>query len=186
MNQAHVRRIGILASIAALVLLPMAWGGLYVWRQHQWVAENLARVEPRHARMLGLQAQQAELAQSLQNATALRQQYVYPVSQDEAQTGNLAQQKVRGILSAAGLQIISSQVLPPQEGDRFDSIPLSVRAEGDMLALQSALAVLSSQQPAIFLDELGIQLIGSLTQANHKFAPKLGIQLSLNVLRERP
>ena len=111
---------------------------------------------------------------------------MYPASQEETQTGNLAQQKVRGILSAAGLQIISSQVLPPQEGDRFDSIPLSVRAEGDMLALQSALAVLSSQQPAIFLDELGIQLIGSLTQANHKFAPKLGIQLSLNVLRERP
>lgn len=185
MNKPALRRAAIVALTIVMVLLPLVWGGWHVWRQHAWVQANLARIEPRHARLLGLESQGGDLAGVLQRAKALREQYVYPAAQDDAQTGNLAQQKVRNIFTSAGLQVISSQVLPSKDSKGFDRIPLSVRAEGEMLAVQSALAVLSSQQPAIFLDELNIQLVGALNQANTRVAPKLAVQFSLSVLRER-
>ena len=185
MNKSALRRGVIVALTITIVLLPLIWGGLYVWGKHTWVRDNLARIEPRHARLLGLESQGADLAGMLERAQAMRTRYVYPATQDDAQTGNLAQQKVRGILESAGLQVISSQALPSKESKGFDRIPLSVRAEGEMLAVQSALAVLSSQQPAIFLDDLNIQLVGALNQANNRVAPKLAAQFNFSVLRER-
>ncbi|WP_287805139.1 type II secretion system protein GspM [Diaphorobacter sp.] len=185
MNRQALRRGAIVALTIAIVLLPLLWGGMYVWQKHTWVRDNLARIEPRHARLLGLEAQGSDLTGMLERAQAMRAQYVYPATQDDAQTGNLAQQKLRGIFASAGLQVISSQALPTKESKGFDRIPLSVRAEGDMLAVQSALAVLSSQQPAIFLNELNIQLVGGLNQANTRVTPKLAVQFNFSVLRER-
>lgn len=91
---------------------------------------------------------------------------------------------MRDIFSSAGLQILSSQALPAKTEKGFDRIALSVRAEGDMLAVQSALAVLTSQSPAIVIDDLDIQLQGSLSNADSKTAPRLGANFSLSVLRE--
>ncbi|WP_298214156.1 type II secretion system protein GspM [Acidovorax sp.] len=185
MNKPALRRGVIVALCAVIVLLPLLWGGLFVWRKYVWVSDNLARIEPRHARLLGLESQGADLAGMLQRTQAMRAQFVYPASQDDAQTGNLAQQKVRSIFASAGLQVISSQVLPSKENKGFDRIPLSVRVEGEMLALQSALAVLGNQQPVIFMDDINIQLVGGLSQANMRVAPKLAVQFNFSVLRER-
>lgn len=185
MNKSALQRGAILALTIAVVLLPFVWGGMYVWSKHTWMRDNLARIEPRHARLMGLEAQASDVTGTLQRAQALRAQYVYPATQDDAQTGNLAQQKVRSIFESAGLQVISSQALPSKESKGFDRIPLSVRVEGEMLAVQSALAVLGGQQPAIFLDDLNIQLVGALNQANNRVAPKLAAQFNFSVLRER-
>lgn len=185
MSHSALRRGAIVTIVITIILLPVVWGGMYVWEKHTWVRDNLARIEPRHARLLGLESQGADLEGMVQRAQAMRAQFVYPATQDDAQTGNLAQQKVRSIFASAGLQVISSQVLPSKENKGFDRIPLSVRAEGDMLALQSALAVLSSQQPVILLDDLNIQLFGALSQANNRVTPKLAVQFGFSVLRER-
>lgn len=185
MNKSAWRRGFILMLTIAFALLPFIWGGMYVWGKHTWIRDNLARIEPRHARLMGLESQATDVSETLQRAQALRAQYVYPATQDDAQTGNLAQQRVRSIFEAAGLQVISSQALPSKESKGFDRIPLSVRVEGEMLALQSALAVLSGQQPAIFLDDINIQLVGVLNQANNRVAPKLAAQFNFSVLRER-
>lgn len=185
MNRSELRRWLIVATVITIVLLPLVWGGMYVWGKHAWVRDNLARIEPRHARLLGLESQGSDLEGMIQRAQLIRTQFVYPATQDDAQTGNLAQQKIRSIFASAGLQVISSQVLPSKESKGFDRIPLSVRTEGDMLALQSALAVLGNQQPAIFLDDLTIQLVGALSQANNRVTPKLAAQFSFSVLRER-
>ena len=185
MNPIALRRVALLALPLAAALLPVAVGAWYVLNKHTWAQERLVQLEPRYARLLGLEAQHTELQAVLQRASALRVQYVYPAAQDEAQTGNQAQQKVRDIFSTAGLQIISSQVLPSKEEKGFDRIPLVVRAEGELLAVQSALAVLGSQQPAIVINELDIQMQGGLANHNPKFAPRLSAQFTLSVMRER-
>ncbi len=185
MNPIALRRVTLLALALAVVLLPVAAGAWYVLHKHAWGQERLAQLEPRYARLLGLEAQRPELQAALQRASALRSQYAYPAAQDEAQTGNQAQQKVRDIFSGAGLQVISSQVLPAKEEKGFDRIPLVVRAEGEILAVQSALAVLGSQQPIIVINELDIQVQGGLANLNLKFAPRLSAQFTLSVMRER-
>lgn len=185
MKKLRMREWGLLAGSVLLVLAPLIAGGWYVYSKHQWVKGNMATLEPRHARLLGLEAQSADIASVLAKANQMRAQYTYPATQDSNQTGNVAQQRVRDIFSAAGLQIRSSQVLPPKEEKGFDRIPLTLRTDGDLIAVQSALAVLSSQMPLMILDDLEIQVIGGLASANPKFAPKLSVQFGISVLRER-
>lgn len=184
MTSAKARHNLVLAGTVLVLLLPLALLGGYVAQKHQWAEQRLAELEPRYARLLGLEAQKADIDAALLQARALLSRYVYPSTQDAAQTGNAAQQRVRDIFSSAGLQILSSQALPAKTEKGFDRIALSVRAEGDMLAVQSALAVLTSQSPAIVIDDLDIQLQGSLSNADSKTAPRLGANFSLSVLRE--
>lgn len=184
MNHMATRHNLLLAGTVLVLLAPLALLGAYVGQKHQWAEQRLAELEPRHSRLLGLQAQKAEVDAALLQANALRSHYVYPSDQDAAQTGNAAQQRVRDIFSSAGLQILSSQVLPAKPEKGFDRIPLLVRVEGDMLAMQSALAVLNSQSPIIVMDDLDIQLQGNLFNADGKTAPRLGAGFSFSVLRE--
>ncbi|RYH36523.1 MAG: general secretion pathway protein GspM [Alcaligenaceae bacterium] len=186
MRKLQIRKLALVIGTLLVVLTPLILGGWYVASKHQWASGNLATLEPRHARLLGLEAQHEEIASVLAKADQMRAQYTYPATQDSNQTGNVAQQKVRDIFSAAGLQIRSSQVLPPKEEKGFDRIPLTLRTEGDLIAVQSALAVLSSQLPIIILDDLEIQVVGGLASANPKFTPKLTAQFGISILRERP
>lgn len=172
------------ASVVAMLLPFLVLGG-YVAQKHQWAQARLDELRPRYARLLGLETQRADMASTLARADAARAQYTYPATQDANQAGNAAQQRIRDIFSSAGLQIISSQVLPPKDDKNFDRIPIVVRTEGEMLAVQSALAVLSSQAPAIVINDLDVQLPGGLANALPKVAPRLAVTFSLNVLRER-
>jgi len=185
MNKPALRRTLLLVFVFTLALLPIAIGGLYVQRKHVWAADRLAQVEPRYARLLGLEMQRADIEAVSLKASAMHKQFIYPAVQDDAQTGNQAQQKVRDIFSAAGLQVLSSQVLPSKEEKGFDRIPLVVRAEGEILGVQSALAVLGNQQPVIVISEIDIQVQGGLANINPKLAPRLSAQFTLSVLRER-
>jgi general secretion pathway protein M len=92
---------------------------------------------------------------------------------------------VREVFAGAGLQIIASQVLPAKADKGFDLIPLTIQAEGDALALQSALTVMPGLKPAIVVNDLDVQLQGGLRAAKEDVAPRLTIRLTLSVLRER-
>lgn len=175
----------ILLGILLMMLLPFVATGWYVAHKHQWAHSRLEEVEPRYARLLGLDAQRPDIAAVRAQADAARAQYTYPASQDANQSGNAAQQRIRDIFSSAGLQVISSQVMPPKEEKGFDRIPITVRTEGEMLAVHSALAVLSSQMPVIIINELEILLPGGLSNANPRFTPRLSASFSLSVLKER-
>ena len=186
MNKLALRQAALLVLIAMVLLVPAVMGGWYVMRKHARAQDMLAQLESRHARLLGLESQRAELETARQRAAALREQYVYPATGDEAQTGNQVQQKVRDTMTAAGLQVISSQVLPAKEEKGFDRIRMVVNTEGEILGVQSALAVLSSQQPVIIIDELSINVMGALANNNPKLPSRLSAHFSLSVLRERP
>jgi len=175
----------ILVCTVALAIFPLALLGWYVAERHVNAETQLAQMEPRYARLLGLEAQRTDIEAVLSRASEARSQYIYPASQDANQTGNAVQQRIRDIFSAAGLQVISSQVLPAKDEKGFDRIPLTVRTEGEMLALQSALAVLTSQLPIIVINDLDIQLQGGYANSDPKVAPRLSAQFGLSVLRER-
>ena len=93
--------------------------------------------------------------------------------------GNDAQQRIRSILSSAGMTVVSSQVLPAKDEKGIERIPLAVRAEGDIVALQGALAGLAEQKPALLVDDMFIQAQG----AANKGPQRLAVQFSLSVLR---
>ncbi len=168
---------------SALLAVALAGGGLayYAWTKHRWAQERLAEVEPRHARLLGLQAGQAALDAAQEKVQAVKSQLVYPSTQDATQAGNAAQQRVRDIFTGAGLQVLSSQVLPAKEEKGFDRIALTLRTEGDALAVLSALAVLGNQSPAIVISDMDTQVQMNLPNS----APRLAVVFTLTVMRDR-
>ncbi len=173
----------LLLLMLGAVLAALAGAGYYVYDRHQTVARHLEEVEPRHARLQGLQGSIDVLARAQTEAQGVVAQYVFPAETDANQVGNAAQQRVRNLFTAAGLQIVSSQVLPAKTEKNYDRIPLAVRAEGDLLALQGALVSLSTETPAILVRGMNVQTIGSVRAD----APqRLAVQFDIFVLRGRP
>lgn len=183
MNIQKNRQLLALVVSVGLLFVPVLLAGLYVFDKHRWASARLAELEPRHARLAGLASQERDIAAVLEQVQKAGEKYVYPASVDAAQAGNMAQQRIREIFSAAGLQINSSQVLPSKAEKGFERIPVSVRAEGDLLALQSALAVLSSQLPLMLVSEMDVQVIGGLQNVQQTVAPRLSVQFVFGVLK---
>ena len=171
-----------LAITLAVLALPLAGAAVYLYQKHQWAQDRISELEPRYARLLGMQESRESLVQASERAQAQLAQYLYPQEQDANQTGNDAQQRIRSILTSSGLVIASSQVLAPKEEKGFERIPLSVRAEGEMLALQTALAGLAEQKPAILMDSIVVQGYG----APVKGVQNLAVQFNFTVLRLQP
>ena len=86
------------------------------------------------------------------------------------------------MFAKAGLDVISSQVLAARDGRRFDRVPISLRLEGDMAALQAALAALPAQTPTLHVEGLTVQ--GAPSPRNDAEV-RLTVQIELYVLRQR-
>lgn len=168
-----------LVTVACLLILAAA-AGLYVYDRHQWVQDRLSNfIEPRYARLAGLKAGADALTAASERAHALEALYTHAADQDANQIGNDVQQRVRGLLTTAGMTISSSQVLPSKEDAGLERIPLSVRAEGDLVALQAALAGIAEQRPAVLLDAVNIQAQG----VPERGVQRLSVQFSFLILR---
>lgn len=173
------RELAIILVTLGLILVPLFLVGGYFYSKHQWAMQRIAEVEPRHARLSGLLAQKDSLALAQSQTMDLLAQYLHPAGQDANQVGNDVQQRIRSVLSTAGLSIISTQVLPAKDGKSFERIPLSIRAEGDMMAVQLALAALDEQTPAILTEGFVLQAAA----APVKGVQKLAVQLNLLILK---
>ncbi|WP_198970418.1 type II secretion system protein GspM [Xylophilus sp. ASV27] len=170
-----------LACLGLLLLLPVAVGVYFVASKHVEFAGRIEQIEPRYARLLGLEAAKPKLEAAQASVRATLEKFTYPAAQDATQAGNDAQQKIRAVLTAAKLDISSSQVLAPKADGDMERIPISVRAEGDLLALQAALVGLGSQTPAILIDRMNIQA----SSYQRPEASRLMVQFSFYVLRAR-
>ncbi len=175
------RETALVLITLAILALPFVAAGMYVHNKHQWAQARLDELEPRYARLLGLEASRDNLSQAQAQAQSMVAQYLYPAEQDTSQAGNDAQQRIRGLLAAAGLDIASSQVLEAKEEKGFERIPLAVRAEGEMVAVQAALAGLAEQMPAILIDAITVRSQGGPVNG----AQRLSVQLNLSVLRRK-
>lgn len=182
MNHALRRNALAIFLGAALLLLPLFALGLYVFDKHRWAEQRLAEVEPRYARLAGLANSGDALEKADAAARARIEAYAYPATQDLTQAGNDAQQRARSIFTQAGLQIVSSQVLPAKDEKMFDRIPLAVRLSGELSQLQQALVALSHQTPAILIDAVTIQSFGDVRAETAQW---LSGQFNLSVLRSK-
>jgi general secretion pathway protein M len=172
-----------LRTPALLVFIALSALGFYQLRvKHQWTVERLQEINQRYARLAGLEASRVELYSAESAALSSLAAGIYPVGQDISQAGNDAQRRVRDVVTAAKLQVMSSQVLAPKNDPVFDRIPISVRLEGDLVALQGALLEIPKLSPHVLIDGLSVQTIGAV---KGDVAQRLAIQLSLSVLRAR-
>ena len=183
MNQLSRRDWTLMAITVLVCLIPLFVLGTYAANKYATGEDYLNRLEPRFARLLGLQASADKLDEKVKQLGDRMSLFIYPSEMDATQAGNDAQQRVRSVLSTAGLTVVSSQVLPTKVEQGFERISLSVRAEGELIQLQAALAVLPSLTPVILVDGINIQVIG-LQRADKP--QRLGTDLKLSVLHRKP
>lgn len=172
------------AALLSLVLLLAALAGgiaFFVQGIHTADEERLETIEPRFARLAGLATDKGELAAAVAATRTAVSRHIYPASREASQAGNDAQQRARDMFSRAGLEVLSSQVMPAKPGKQFDRIPITVRVEGDYLVFQTALAAMPSLTPTLFVDGFNIQTIAGPKPD----VPRLVVQLELFVLRAR-
>lgn len=156
--------------------------GQQVWQIHQSAARQIETVEPRIARLAGLGADRERLQQAAQQAAQAVERHAYPATRDASQAGNDAQQRVRDLFSKSGLDVVSLQVLPARGAGQFDRIPIAVRVEGELAALQATLAAAPSLSPSLFVEGFALQG-ANISDAS---PPRVVAELQMFVLRVRP
>lgn len=177
-------RATVWAGLFWLLLMAAVVAGFAQWvlGQHQQARQQLDTLEPRYARLLGMGADKARLQDAAAAAARGIERHAYPATRDTSQAGNDAQQRVRDVFSKGGLDVVSIQVLPARAHKQFDRIPISLRVDGELAALQATLAALPTLTPTLFVE--GFNLSGASTSET---APARVVgELQLFVLRVRP
>ena len=171
-------------AVASLVLLGFLVGVGYVWRKHQWATQTLADIEPRYARLLGLQHSADALVSAQRQLDDNLMQHAYGSAQSAEQIGPLILQRVRELATGSDLSVTSSQVLSSKEEGAFDRIGVDVRIDGAWPSVVTFLQALSSQQPALYADS--IQVEGQRSGFGGGATHMVSLRMNLFALRVRP
>ena len=157
-NNALSPRARIVAIISGLFLI-LVLGGLLLaaWSLRQEANERRAEIEPRIARLLGVQAHQEQLEK--ENAAAKTQLagLIYPASADATMTGTKMQQDVRTAIEKAGMSIVGSRVRAFKIAEGYDEVSLDLTIEGDMAALELMLLEMPKLRPIVVIEETDIK-----------------------------
>lgn len=184
-QQLHARlSLGVVVlGLALLLAIPLG----YLVNKTVWANELIADIEPRYARLLGLQQVAERIERSRAQAEATLRAQVYPVSLDADRAGADLQQRLRTLAQQAGLNMLGSQVVTvppaPREGspaELFERIAITVTLDADLPALQTMLGLLREQSPAIHVESLNLQPVRA---AGDGSAQRLKVQMALNALR---
>lgn len=139
--------------LPALLYLNVLFGALGLRSEYVSDIENL---EPRIARLQGLKEYEEQLQSS---SVAVQQQatkLAYPVTADKAGVAANLQADIRQLMTDAGLSVSNSQVLPVREEEKFDYIGVKLTVDGDVAALDAALAELANVSPVIVVESLDV------------------------------
>jgi general secretion pathway protein M len=179
------RQWAILTVLAGMLLLPLVLVGLWVHAKHEWGQEQLATLEPRYARLLGMQQQEEEIQQALERVAQAKANHIYPGENDATQTGNAIQQRLRTAMDRAGLSIVSSQVRPNPEEGPYERIDVIMSTEGEWPAIQMALISLREITPTVWLEDVEFNLQAGLQNVSPKVVPRLSAQFTFSILRSK-
>lgn len=146
----------VVGTSVGLVLLVVLYWMTHFWLLRQEFVAEIASIEPKTARLLGIMRSVDELEVASADARAKLSELTYGVEQDSATTAAAMQQNVRELLTGAGLSISGSQILPQRRSDHFDRLSLDVTAQGNIEALDEALASLEGMRPLVFIESLKV------------------------------
>ena len=181
------RQVTIVVAVLGLLLLPVAWGVQWLAHKHIYLQQSLEEIEPRYARLKGLQEKEQELAQALEAANAIKARVLYPAQGDATQLGNGVQNRLRSAMVKSGLVIASSQVKLQMVGAEpaVEQIQIHMVAEGNLSQIQLAFMGLQEVQPMVWLEELQINVRGNVMNANAKVDPVLSVRMMFVVPRSK-
>jgi general secretion pathway protein M len=152
----------------------------------QEYAQQIERLDPRIARLRGLVKTEKKLQRAYKKAEAGLEELTYSTGQNSDAVATAMQKNVRAIISAAGLSVANSQVLPVKEAEGFDEIRLKLTIKGDISALDAALMQLTNYRPLLLIESTEIWPDRRARRRNVDVPEQQQLTASLQLLSLRP
>ena len=147
--------VGLTLALPLFLLVSLAVDLLLTRQEYQ---QQIERLDPRIARLRGLVKTEKKLQKAYKKAEAGLEELTYSTGQNSDAVATAMQKNVRAIISAAGLSVANSQVLPVKEkqAEGFDEIRLKLTIKGDIAALDAALMQLTNYRPLLLIESTEI------------------------------
>jgi general secretion pathway protein M len=147
----------VVGASLGLVALLVLYALFYFLSLRQSFVDEIETIEPRTARLLGMQEHYDELRAGSGSVDSALRDLVVPASRDRANAAASLQRDVRGVMTDAGLTVNGSQVIAPREDEGYDRLGLDITVEGNVDAIEQALLGLEEMRPMVFVESLRIK-----------------------------
>jgi len=174
------RAKALLFGSGTLLILLLLMLILAAWSLRQENNAQRAEIEPRIARLIGIERQHDKLKLSVFDADVEPLELVYPSTIDATMTGTVMQKNVRDALAKWGANVTGSKIRPVKSGDDVDQVSLEITAEVGIEALETVLLELPKLRPVVVIEELNIK---AKTRRRANFPQVLLVRFRLTSLR---
>ncbi|MEH6590825.1 MAG: type II secretion system protein GspM [Halioglobus sp.] len=172
--------VGITVALPLLVLLSILgdfWGSRLEYQS------DISRLEPRVARLRGLIESEQKLKKSSKKAKNRLLEVAYPQSDDQATIAAALQTSVREVVTAAGMSVGNSRIMPVKEVGGFERISLNLTITGKLDALDRTMTEISNYSPMLMVETIEIKPGRSSVRGSKTPTQSLVVSLQLLTLR---
>ena len=175
--------VGLTLALPLFLLVSLSVDLLLTRQEYR---QQIERLDPRIARLRGLVKTEKKLQRAYKKAEAGLEELTYSTGQNSDAVATAMQKNVRAIISAAGLSVANSQVLPVKEAEGFDEIRLKLTIKGDISALDAALMQLTNYRPLLLIESTEIWPDRRARRRNVDVPEQQQLTASLQLLSLRP
>ena len=111
MKQFVIREKAALAVSLLVLVLPLALAGWYVFQKHRWAQDRLQELEPRYARMLGMEAHTEDLEKARNEAISAGDGITAKAAQEAQASLKAARERIDAD-TAAAFDVLRGEIDP--------------------------------------------------------------------------
>jgi hypothetical protein len=149
-------RMAVLLSAAVLLAGAAAFAS-ELFGRYRWANEVLESIEPRYARLKGLEAVGDEILRNRALVDAGLARIAHPADSEVGRVGTDLQQRIRRIADDHDVRVSGSQILAPRADNGFMAISVTATMDGETQALGTFVLALASEEPPIIVEKLLVQ-----------------------------
>lgn len=142
----------LLLLLACLIAFMVELHGRY-----QWATSELDDIEPRYARLKGIEGVGGDIVAAVADAEQWLQAFAYPSGEDRARIGTELQQRIRQVGDTHGIGFAGSQILPVREEADFAIVSVRGTMEGEVPAFLAFMSELKELRPPVLFEGLVMQ-----------------------------
>lgn len=176
-------RFVVVLAIALLLALAAVFASELISR-YRWAHETLETIEPRYARVKGLQQIGDDIRTRRVEMDIALERVAHSADVEIGRIGTELQQRIRRIADELEIRVSGSQILPAREENGFVVVTVSGTMDGDTDALGAFLVGLSDENPPIIVEKLLAQ--APRPGRRGEVSGRVTFQANMSVLRLLP
>lgn len=149
--------------------------------RYQWASDALDRIEPRYARLAGVQRAGETILVRRDEAKEALQRFAHAPDTEVPRIGTDLQQRIRRIAEEYDVRVSGSQIMPAREEGALMAISINASMDGEIGAITEVLARLQAEQPPVLVDKLLVQ--APRARRRGEIENRVSVQSTLSVLR---